>query len=111
MQQPFSSPIGGIGVGNIRGITGLEGTSSPSLIKPTEEQANSFASLLGTAINKVNTVQDESKKMTQALASGNVDNIHEITIAGAKAEVAMKMTTTIASKLAQATTTLFQMQL
>ncbi len=105
MQNPLSS-IGGIG-----GIKGLEGTGSPSLIKPTEEQASSFASLLGNAVNTVNTIQDQSKKMTQALASGNVDNIHEITIAGAKAEVAMKMTTTIASKLAQATTTLFQMQL
>ncbi|MCE7870105.1 flagellar hook-basal body complex protein FliE [bacterium CPR1] len=107
MQQPFSmTPIGGIG-----GIKGLDGTSAPSLVKPTEEQANTFASLLGNAINTVNTVQDKSKKMTQALATGNMDNIHEMTIAGAKAEVAMKMTTTIASKLATATTTLFQMQL
>lgn len=105
MQNPLT-PIGGIG-----GIRGLDETGATSLIKPTKENADTFASLLGNAVNTVNTTMDHSKKMTQALASGNVDNIHEITIAGAKAEVAMKMTTTIASKLAQATTTLFQMQL
>lgn len=105
MQNPLNA------IGSIGGIRGLEDVGGSSLVKPTEEQANSFASLLGTAVNKVNTTMDASKKMTEALATGNVDNIHEITIAGAKAEVAMKMTTTIASKLAQATTTLFQMQL
>lgn len=106
MQNPLSS-IGSIG--SIGGLDSMGGAGS--IVKPTEAEANSFASLLGTAINKVNTVQAHSKEMTQKLASGDVDNIHEITIAGAKAEVAMKMTTTIASKLAQATTTLFQMQL
>ena len=49
--------------------------------------------------------------MTGALMSGRLDNLHEMSIAGAKSEIMMKLTTNITSKLAQATTQLFQMQL
>ena len=43
--------------------------------------------------------------------AGRLDNLHEMTIAGAKSEVMMKLTTNITGKLAQATTQLFQMQI
>jgi flagellar hook-basal body complex protein FliE len=54
---------------------------------------------------------DVSKQMTDGLLSGRLENIHEMTIAGAKSEVMMKLTTQITGKLSQATTQLFQMQI
>ncbi len=110
-------------------ITGISGLSSgPSAATPmpnissignsthavgeAEEGTGvkSFADTLAGALGGVNEAMDHSKKMTEGLMTGTVDNLHDVTIAGAKAEVMMKLTTTITSKLAQATTQLFQMQ-
>lgn len=49
--------------------------------------------------------------MTKALLNGRLENLHEMTIAGQKSEIMMKLTTSITGKLAQATTQLFQMQI
>ena len=62
-------------------------------------------------MNTVNSTMNTSKEMTGALLTGRLDNLHEMSIAGAKSEVMMKLTTNITGKLAQATTQLFQMQI
>ena len=99
MTMPSISPIG-------------TGTSSAPAVGQTEEGSGikSFQETLAGALGGVNQAMDTSKKMTEGLMTGTVDNLHDVTIAGAKAEVMMKLTTTITSKLAQATTQLFQMQ-
>lgn len=82
---------------------------SPSNV--TAEQGDTFGSLLGNAMGEVTSAMSASKEMTSALLNGRLDNLHEMSIAGAKSEVMMKLTTNITSKLAQATTQLFQMQI
>lgn len=104
---PTTSSISGI---NTK-ISGLD-VSGPSSVSeaPTAEQARGFQQLLGDALGTVNEAQDGAKKATEALMSGRAESLHEVQIAGAKAEIMMKLTTTVTSKLAQATTQLFQMQ-
>jgi len=101
-----SSPLPGIG-----GLSSV-GSSPASVVGEAQEGTGvkSFADTLAGALGGVNEAMDQSKKMTEGLMAGTVDNLHDVTIAGAKAEVMMKLTTTITSKLAQATTQLFQMQ-
>lgn len=84
-------------------------TLSPSSV--TEEQGKTFGGMLSNSLGEVNKSMDAAKNMTGALLTGRLDNLHEMTIAGAKSEVMMKLTTSITGKLAQATTQLFQMQL
>lgn len=93
-------------------IGGIGGSSPASVVGEAQEGTGvkSFADTLAGALGGVNEAMDQSKKMTEGLMAGTVDNLHDVTIAGAKAEVMMKLTTTITSKLAQATTQLFQMQ-
>ena len=67
--------------------------------------------MLSGALGTVNESMNVSKEMTGALISGRLDNLHEMTVAGAKSGIMMKLTTNITSKLAQATTQLFQMQI
>lgn len=107
----FSLPTSSIqGISSkISGITGLDGTSSVSEA-PSAAQARSFQQTLADAMGTVNEAQDGAKKATEALMSGRAESLHEVQIAGAKAEIMMKLTTTVTSKLAQATTQLFQMQ-
>jgi len=54
---------------------------------------------------------EAAKATTDGLLGGSMENLHEMSIAGAKSEVMLHLTTQIASKLSSATTTLFQMQL
>ena len=90
-------------------IGSISSPLSPSNV--TQEQGDSFGNLLGSAMGQVNSSMNAAKEMTGALLTGRLDNLHEMTIAGAKSEVMMKLTTNITGKLAQATTQLFQMQI
>lgn len=111
--SPFKG-IGGIGSATSAG-TGIP--SLPSIgsignpLEVSKEDGESFGGLLANALGTVNKTMDTSGKMTKALTSGRLENLHEMTIAGAKSGIAMKLTTNITSKLAQATTQLFQMQI
>ena len=99
----------GAGVSALPGIGSISSPMSPSSV--TKERGEEFCSILGSAMGQVNTAMTTSKEITGALMTGRLDNLHEMSIAGAKSEIMMKLTTNITSKLAQATTQLFQMQI
>lgn len=114
--SPFQgiSSIGAAGAGvpgasSLPSIGSISSPLSPSSV--SKEDGESFGALLGSAMGNVNESMNTAKEMTQALTTGRLDNLHEMTIAGAKSEIMMKLTTNITSKLAQATTQLFQMQI
>jgi flagellar hook-basal body complex protein FliE len=107
------------GIGGISSATSA-GSGIPSLpnigsiggsLDVSKEDGEAFGGLLANALGSVNKTMSNTGKMTKALTSGRLDNLHEMTIAGAKSGIAMKLTTNITSKLAQATTQLFQMQI
>lgn len=105
--QQFA-PVGKVG--------GLEGSAMPTLPglnanKPSDDEVKSFGAVLKGSLDNVNRTIDGAIVSTDNLLTGDMDSLHEMTIAGAKAEVVLKMTTQVVSKLAQATTQLFQMQL
>lgn len=114
--SPFQG-IGGIGsvgtgTSGIPSMPSVGSVSSPlSSPEVSKEDGETFGSMLSSAMGTVNTTMDGAKNMTSALITGRLDNLHEMTIAGAKSEIMMKLTTNITSKLAQATTQLFQMQI
>lgn len=117
-QSPFSgissigSSLGASSPGGVSGIGSIGSLSSPlSPSNVTEEDGKSFSSMLSGAMGQVNEAMDVSKQMTNGLLDGRLENLHEMTIAGAKSEIMMKLTTQITGKLSQATTQLFQMQI
>lgn len=117
-QSPFQG-IGAIGssiagpatggASSIGSVGSISSTLSPSNV--TEEDGKSFSSLLSGAMGQVNQTMDTSKVMTDNLLNGKLENVHEMTIAGAKSEIMMKLTTQVTGKLSQAVTQLFQMQI
>ena len=93
-----TSSIQGITSGITSRISPLESTGTSSVSDaPSAEQAKGFQQMLSDAIGSVNEAQTGAKNATESLMTG-------------KAEIMMKLTTTVTSKLAQATTQLFQMQ-
>ena len=104
-----SATSGASGIPSMPSIGSISSPLSPSSV--SEEDGQSFGNMLTDALGTVNKTMDTTKNITQALISGRLDNLHEMTIAGAKSGIMMKLTTNITSKLAQATTQLFQMQI
>ncbi len=116
-QMPFSG-ISGIGAG-AKSVAGMP-SALPSIgsisspldpSKISKEQGDSFGELLASSMGSVNTAMGDVRQANEALLTGRLENLHDMTIAGAKSEVMMKLTTSITGKLAQATTQLFQMQI
>ncbi len=79
-----------------------------SLINPLEskygiaENNNSFASLLKNKIEEVNNLQLKADEITQDFITGKTDNIHQVMIAGTKAEIAMNLTLAMQNKVIDA---------
>jgi len=64
--------------------------------------SKSFADLLRENINHVADLQKESKDLTKGFMMGRVENIHDVTIAGEKAGLAMKTLNTMRKKVLEA---------
>lgn len=114
MQAPFN-PIQPI-QSNILPISGspLASTFGAPIEAPLggeESAAPSFQNVFAKALGTVNDQMNVSGQMGDLLAAGKLENVHEMTLAGAKAGVMLKLTTQIAARISSAATTLFQMQL
>lgn len=118
MQSSFASIQGITGMGHqspinsVANLTSKSNVGSVSSLKaPSAENAKSFSNMLGDALNNVNTTMQEAQATTDGLLNGDLNNLHEMSVATAKSEVMLHLTTQIASKLCTSATTLFQMQL
>jgi flagellar hook-basal body complex protein FliE len=69
-----------------------------------------FENYLSQALNGVNDSIIQTGDLYQKAVAGKVQNLHQVTIAAAEAEVLLKLATGITSKLTTDATTLFQMQ-
>ena len=120
MQSTFSiQGIGGLNqapqMNAPMSTSSISGTSSIGSIghvaAPSEADAQSFSSMLGNALSGVNTTMEAAQASTDKLLDGSLNNLHDMSVASAKSEVMLHLTTQIASKLCSSATTLFQMQL
>lgn len=79
------------------------------LIKPIETQQK-FGDILTKAIDDVNSFQVESQKMGQLLAVGEIDNLHDVKIAGQKAELTLNLMVEVRNKIVDAYNEIQRMQ-
>lgn len=77
---------------------------------PRAESTSSFRETLAQALGTVNQTVEQADHADNSLMTGKAESIHEIQIAAVKADVLMKLTANLTSKLAHCTTQLFQMQ-
>lgn len=76
---------------------------------PGEAQA-SFANALKNAIDNVNELQNVSDKKTEALALGQIDDLHDVMITAQKASITLQATVEIQRKAIDAYTEVMRMQ-
>ncbi|MEY8303200.1 flagellar hook-basal body complex protein FliE [Anaerosalibacter bizertensis] len=78
-----------------------------------EKQKNSlsFGTYLKEAINDVNKLQIESENYKKLLATGDIDNLHDVMIAAEKANISLQLTMSIRNKVVDAYREIMRMQL
>lgn len=106
----FMMPIQPITGFQAPGVSPLKGGPAAGADEDADPKA-SFQNIFAQALNTVNDSLNTSGEYTKKLAEGSLENLHEMKIASAKAEIMLKLTTQIAAKVSSAATTLFQMQL
>jgi len=75
------------------------------------EDSIKFTDLLKDAINKVNMMQIESEEYKKMLVFGEVDNLHDVTIAAEKANIALQITMSIRNKIVEAYKEIMRIQI
>jgi len=70
-----------------------------------------FKDFLNNSINQLNSLEQQSYKMDYLLAAGEVDNIHDVTIASQKAEIALQFAIEIRNKVMDAYTEIMRIQI
>lgn len=75
-----------------------------------KNQKISFTEMFRENINRVNNLHKEADMMAEKLALGEIDNIHEVTIAAEKARTAINLTSAIQSKVVQSYEEIMRMQ-
>ncbi len=70
-----------------------------------------FGEILNNAINSVNDLQIESRNLGLDLAVGKTDNIHEVVIAGEKADIALQLMMQVRNKIMDAYSEIMRMQI
>ena len=84
--------------------------SVPRIKEETKTTGADFANYLKEALDKVNDLQIESTKATESFLMGETDNIHNVMIAGSKANLALQMTIQVRNKVMDAYNEIMNMQ-
>lgn len=75
-----------------------------------KESDNKFSNILKSALNQVNSLQIQSDEYKELLATGEIDNLHDVTIAAEKANISLQLTLAIRNKLVEAYQEIMRMQ-
>ena len=99
---------------SITDISSLSGLNAlNSLLSPTSETdpgSGNFGEFLADAMSGVQQTDSADKAANMQLLSGEVDDLHTAVLAGEKAELTLRLTTQIRTKIVDAYTELMRMQ-
>ncbi len=96
-------------INNIQSVFALPKTVEQGRMTPAAAQ-QSFKVALSQAINHVNELQNESAKKTELLASGQIDDLHDVMITGQKASITLQATIEVRNKVVEAYQEIMRMQ-
>ncbi|MCC3145211.1 flagellar hook-basal body complex protein FliE [Halanaerobium sp. Z-7514] len=76
----------------------------------SEAPESSFREMFRDQLMQVNQLEQEAQTITADFAAGKVDNIHDVTIAGEKANLAVNLSTAVQSKVLSAYEEIMRLQ-
>ncbi|PFP30776.1 flagellar hook-basal body complex protein FliE [Bacillus sp. AFS073361] len=84
---------------------------SPFQKVDADKTKTSFAGLLQGYMENVNTTVKQASDLTTKAAAGEIDNIHDVTIASQKAKLALELTVAIRDKAVECYQEMMRMQI
>lgn len=98
-----------ITINNLSPVSETGITKIDNRLTPGEAQSN-FANALKGAIDDLNHIQLESDDKTKRLATGEIDDLHDVMITAKKAGIALETTVQIQKKVIDAYNEIMRMQ-
>lgn len=83
---------------------------TPFSIDNTKSKSD-FGTFLKESIHKLNKLEAVSQHMDELLATGEIENIHDVMIAAQKAEIAVQFTVEVKNKVLDAYREIMRLQL
>ncbi|MFW6287676.1 MAG: flagellar hook-basal body complex protein FliE [bacterium] len=81
------------------------------LTSDKNKEGASFSEMLKNSINNTNNMLKEADKTTEAFALGEIDDIHQVTIATEKARTSLNLTLAVQNKVMAAYKEVMRMQI
>ncbi len=78
--------------------------------KEEAQKGSGFAETMSKAISEVNAMQVESNKSVEQMLTGDNRNIHETMVALEKADISLKLLSSVRNKALEAYNTIMRMQ-
>jgi flagellar hook-basal body complex protein FliE len=91
-------------------ISSIEGKQQGTTPTP-HEVTTAFSTYLKNAIQDINALQKASDKMNLGLATGQVQDVHQVMIASQKAGIAIEMAMQVRNKAVEAYQEIMRMQI
>lgn len=79
--------------------------------KPAETSATSFVDVVKNAVMEANDQQSHADEAMKQLVTGNVDNIHDVVLSVAKADLSFRFLMEVRNKVTEAYQEISRMQL
>ncbi|WIB79146.1 flagellar hook-basal body complex protein FliE [Curtobacterium sp. MCPF17_002] len=93
---------------NVSGTSSDVGTSGTSATSATD--GSGFAASLGNAVDGLQQLQSDSKTLALKAVTGNLDDIHDATIASTRAQVTLELVAAVRNKGVDAFNEIMRMQ-
>ncbi|MDT0209327.1 flagellar hook-basal body complex protein FliE [Curtobacterium sp. BRD11] len=91
------------------GAGALGGAAGAGAVQPTT-RGDGFAASLGNAVDGLQQLQSDSKTLALKAVTGNLDDIHDATIASTRAQVTLELVAAVRNKGVDAFNEIMRMQ-
>lgn len=98
-------------INGIQGNMSILGNKLMEVNKALESNKVDFSELLTNALDRVNDDQINSQNMGEAFMLGEIDSLHDVTIAGMKADLSINLAVEVTNKLLSAYNEIMRLQL
>ena len=95
----------------VSAVSSVEGLNSVGVAKPADPtQARTFSRLIADQLNDVNLEQLNADETVKSFAKGETDNVHDVVMAVAKADLSFRMVLEIRNRLIESYQEVMRMQ-
>ncbi|MCD4714588.1 MAG: flagellar hook-basal body complex protein FliE [Clostridiales bacterium] len=98
-------------INGIQSNMSITGNKLMEVNKALETNKVDFSELLTNALDRVNDDQINSQNMGEAFMLGEIDSLHDVTIAGMKADLSINLAVEVTNKLLSAYNEIMRLQL